>query len=271
MARTSWPDFQMNYDTHSNMGVHDTLFIHGNLASNRWWEPSFKIWKAQANKSSTGRFICAEWRGCGKSSGPQSVEEFQPHLLAKDYVHLAKELGLQNVRIVAHSAGGLIGLLALQQAPEIFKAAVLLDPVFPGGVPFPEERLEAFRRLPDSREFCGQVMAATIHGVDQQSTFFQELLDDAFTAHPLVYSGVPSTLKNINYLHLLAEIKQPILILHGEHDWVLPVEASQRLADLLPNARFELIHEHGHSLNVEDPKLFVSLVDRFLFSHTSAN
>lgn len=56
-----------------------------------------------------------------------------------------------------------------------------------------------------------------------------------------------------------------VLIIHGRHDRLIPVQNSQRLASLLPHAQLEVI-ECGHNPHEECPELFVNLVHSFLES-----
>ncbi len=62
----------------------------------------------------------------------------------------------------------------------------------------------------------------------------------------------------------MSKVSHPVLILHGEHDPILPIDASKRLAKLLPNGKFLEIKGHGHSLNIENPSTFVDLMRDFL-------
>ena len=54
-----------------------------------------------------------------------------------------------------------------------------------------------------------------------------------------------------------------MLIVHGKHDRLIPVQNSQRLASLLPNAHLEIL-ECGHNPHEECPELFVNMVHSFL-------
>lgn len=51
----------------------------------------------------------------------------------------------------------------------------------------------------------------------------------------------------------LGEIRQPALVLCGEHDRMVPLRQSQALAAGLPNAHLEMIPAAGHMLMLEQP------------------
>ena len=86
----------MNVDIFEGLMPVDTLFIHGNLASNVWWRPTIEVLEKRLEKRQQnddfgnaeplfrGRLICAEWRGCGLSTPPNDCSELQPAALARD-------------------------------------------------------------------------------------------------------------------------------------------------------------------------------------------
>ena len=55
----------------------------------------------------------------------------------------------------------------------------------------------------------------------------------------------------------------PSMIVHGEKDVVLPLKDSQELCEFLPNSQFKILEGQGHSCNIENPKLLMSLLNDF--------
>lgn len=257
--------FAMNAEIHTGLVPMDTVFMHGNLASNRWWLPALEIWKQQAESNREGRLIFAEWRGSGKSAAPQSEAELDMTQLAQDYIDLLEEMGVKKACIVGHSTGGLIALFAMLKAPHLFDRAVLLDPVAAIGVQFGPEMYDAFTQMSKDRSFCELIMGSTIYQNDASSPFFKELCDDSFNIAQPNWHGIPNALKKVNILSDLEHIKQPVLVLHGEHDALLPMAESVTMAKHLGNGQFHEIKGQGHCTNVENPALFVKLVNDFLF------
>ena len=76
-------NININYQIFTGLAPTNTFFIHGNLASNRWWMPTVEILKSQ-NNNLPGNVICAEFRGCGDSSVPQSESEVTMKNFARD-------------------------------------------------------------------------------------------------------------------------------------------------------------------------------------------
>ncbi|MBK9295082.1 MAG: alpha/beta hydrolase [Oligoflexia bacterium] len=237
------------------------LFIHGNLSSNTWWQPTLEYWNK--NKG-PGSLVFAEWRGCGGSDGPLSLEDLKVENLALDYINLLEHLKINKTHLVGHSTGGIIALKALSLRPELFEKVVLLDPVAPWGFQAPPELMAAFKQMQSDKNFCAMVMGSTIYGNDANSELFKKIVDDAFNVHPLIWQGIPEVLSKIDFKSELSKIKHPVLILHGEFDQILSKKDSEELNRLLPNSTYKELKAQGHSCNVENPKLFVQLTQKFL-------
>ena len=120
---------RMHYEIHEGLVDRDVIAFHGNLASNIWWKPVLDELRKTSGGTKKGRFIAAEWRGCGKSTGLSSEEELNLPALADDYNALLRSLGASQAAVVAHSTGGLIALYSMRRAPDLYSRALLLDPV----------------------------------------------------------------------------------------------------------------------------------------------
>jgi len=64
----------------------------------------------------------------------------------------------------------------------------------------------------------------------------------------------------------LAAITQPVLVLHGADDVLIPPSEAEATARALPRARLVLIANAGHLLNLEQPVAFNAEVRTFLAS-----
>lgn len=256
----SRPGLSLHYQVVDGVLPHDALFLHGNLGSNLWWEPAIAEWK-KIRSGETGRMILAEWRGCGES------REFEGGLdlptLSQDCNALLEHLGAKSVDLIGHSTGGLIGLHALAAEPARYRRALLLSPVAPEGIQFGPEMIEAFAQMSRDRDFCAAVILGTIHEGKLSEEFRQRIVDAAFGVSPKIWAGVPALLEHPPALPL-GQFNQPILVAHGAHDGVLPIQKSEALAKALPQGKFVRLEERGHCANVEDPAAFVALADKFL-------
>lgn len=256
---------RMHYEVLDGLVERDTIALHGNLASNAWWQPAVEVLSRTKSAEKKGRLILAEWRGCGKSTGLSEESDLNLREMGEDYNGLLRSLGIKDACAVGHSTGCLIALYAMRQAPELYSRALLLDPVGATGVQFGPEMYAAFTQMSQDRGFCATVMGGTIHNAKVDEALMNRIVDDAFGVHPLVWHGVAKMLHVADFRSELAHIPQPVLVLHGEHDALLPKENSKALADALPNGKFLELAGRGHSSNVEDPELFVGHMKKFLY------
>jgi 3-oxoadipate enol-lactonase len=253
----------LHYTIENNAFREDVFFIHGNLASTRWWQPAFEQLGREQDATMQGRLVAADWVGCGKSSAPRNSDDLVMRSLAMDHIALIRAIGLTNVHLVGHSTGGLIALYAMMLAPELFTKALLLDPVSAEGVKLSPEVIEAFKKMSTDRAFCEIVMSSTVHGRDPKDPIMQGIVSDAFGVNPMIWTEIPKHLTDVDIRREIKRITQPTLVLHGELDQVLPEAGSREIAKLIPGARFELLKGRGHSTNVEDPALFVEKMKGF--------
>ena len=64
--------------------------------------------------------------------------------------------------------------------------------------------------------------------------------------------------------HLLGDVKTPALVVWGREDRVVPLECGERYAELLPQARLEVLNGCGHVVEMEQPEALLRLVSSFL-------
>jgi pimeloyl-ACP methyl ester carboxylesterase len=246
----------MFVDRYEGAAEHPVLAIHGNAASNAWWEPVVR-----ALPPGDAPWISAEWRGCGRTP-LEREDDLTLEKLAADYVELAHAHELRDVTLVGHSTGCLIALAAMALAPELFRGAVLLDPVGADGLPFPADLRERFLAIGRDPVLCESVILATIRA-GLAPELRARVVADAVGASPLLWSAVPRLLHEARLSPILPGIRQPVLVLHGEHDTLLPIASARALAGALPRGMFLELAGRGNSTNLEDPALFARLLTRF--------
>lgn len=246
-------------ERYPNLARTDTLFIHGNLASSRWWQPTLEQWR----KRPTGKasILFADWRGCGKNPEWTDGTAFSLTDLAQDYLELLERERITRVNIVGHSLGGLIALQMMILKPQLFNQAFLLDPVGMQGVVFDDSMYEAFRQMAASPSLTRTVVLGTVLNMDRLSKELQDhIAEDAYKAVRGIGTSVLEILKSVDLREKAQHVNVPTLIAHGREDAIIQLKDSEAMADLLPNAQLEVLPQVGHCWNVENPQEFTSRV-----------
>lgn len=257
--------YEIGYESFDSSLGKNVLFVHGNMASSRWWHPSIELLKSGSDTPE--KVVCADWRGYGESKGLKNESEVQFDRFADDYLELIESLEMESVHVIGHSTGGLIAMLAILKKPELFSSLTLLDSVGASGLELqlPKEQVLAhFEKMSEDKDYCRMVLAGTIHEVDLTSSRFLQLVDEAFAADKAVFKGVIETLaEKVDITEQMSQLRLPTLILHGEKDPVLPLTMSETLHKQIEGSQLRVLANHGHSCNVEDPNLFVSELKAF--------
>ena len=252
------------FERHLGMAKQNTLFLHGNLASHRWWHPMLKQWKSPGPAD----LIFSDWRGCGQNEAWPIDKQFTLQDLAEDQLGLLNQLGLRSdVALVGHSLGGLIGLQMMALDPSRFSRAVLLDSVGARGVIFDDSMYDAFKQMAASPDLTRMVILSTVmRGEELPEDFKEAIAKDAYKAVQGIGASVLQILKTVDLSQQVTAIKNPVLILHGAQDQVIPPTDAKELHQLLAHSELEILPNQGHCWNIEDPRAFAKRTRQWLDS-----
>jgi len=70
--------------------------------------------------------------------------------------------------------------------------------------------------------------------------------------------------KRHDLCHRLNEIDQPVLIIHGRQDRMVPVARAEEMQHALPNARLQVLDPGGHQVHSEQFPTVLRLVQDFV-------
>lgn len=243
----------------------DLAFIHGNLASRRWWYPLCEYLPKPNASAHKGRIFLLEFLGCGQSDAPRGPSDVSMYEFAQEFLNLLDAEDFQG-GIVGHSTGGLIaGIMLGEQAHRRLRTGFLLDPVGAKGVKFDKALEDAFQAMKQDRNLTAQVIGGTIRGLDTQHPYFQEVIvEDAFLAVKQVGDLVLKALGSFDATEVLKKIEVPVWVAHGEYDELLPKSDSQAMAALIPQGRYLEIPGGGHCFNYENPKELARWLNQWL-------
>ncbi len=79
-----------------------------------------------------------------------------------------------------------------------------------------------------------------------------------------VWVGNPEALGRINYTTLCAAFSGPVLVIWGRRDTIITEAMARETTSAFPDARLSIVEHVGHSVIVEDPPLFISLLREFI-------
>ena len=253
MATFTTPHYKIAYSVTENAWSHDLVFLNGNLATSRWWMPTIEELKPLVGGPKKGRFIFLELPGCGESS--PLTTDLDVKEIASQYLDLLQSLQVNEASLMGHSTGGLISCLMMAQNPNIFKKALLLDPVGALGIQFDDSVLEKYEEMKVDRALTAFIIGFTIHNCDMKSQFFNEIIvEDTLKSVNNVGSRMIKALRGKNYESEISKIQTPVTVLFGEKDILLPKADAQKLAEVIPNSKFIEVEGAGHCLNIENPK-----------------
>jgi pimeloyl-ACP methyl ester carboxylesterase len=218
---------------------------------------------------------------------PGSRPESVPHwrVMADDLIRGLDDLGLQGIVGVGHSMGGDLTLWAAISRPDLFRAAVLVDPVilppmWLRGVqllrclglgrklPLAEGALrrrrlwpnrqvcyERYRRLPVFAHWPDASLRAYVEaGTRERSDGQVELAyPPEWEAH--IFATVPTDIwRAVPRLRPDGDRPSPpTLVMRGERSDTFRAASQARMERLLPQARYLVIPDAGHLLPMERP------------------
>lgn len=93
---------------------------------------------------------------------------------------------------------------------------------------------------------------------------FRSYFEHMGQVDPYLFFRMGKSLQAHSAREMLPRITAPSLVIAGEFDTFTPPSASREAAELLPNSEFHMIRRASHAGPVEQPDLFVLLIENFL-------
>ena len=233
-------------------GTGPPLVLVGGRTSNidgAWWryipalKPRFKV-------------IAFDNRGTGGSDKPETP--YSTQLMAEDALTVLRDAGETSAHWFGLSMGGMI-LQQLALAHPDAVRSLILGATHCGGerpataaAPAIEGPLRRYANLYDAR-----FIAEHADWVLEDATHFGKM-----PLHAIVRQD--QAVKQHNLCDRLSEIRQPVLILHGRQDRMVPVARAEELERGLPNARLQILDPGGHQVHSEQFPTVMRLVQDFV-------
>jgi 3-oxoadipate enol-lactonase len=225
----------------------------------------FRIWDDVVSRLPAGVGVLRyDMRGHGLtalSDGPVSIED-----LADDFLALLDALSLTTVHMVGLSVGGMVAQSVAARAPSRVSGLVLCDTAHKIGSPEVwDPRIEAVK-VGGLSSIAQAVLTRWFDpGFKERCP---ELYDGAWemlTRTPdQGYIDICAAIRDADLTDSTARIAAQTLCLCGSADLATPPELVNAMADLMPNARYEVIDQAGHLPCLEHPEIVAQKITDFL-------
>ncbi|CAG8687756.1 12849_t:CDS:2, partial [Dentiscutata heterogama] len=200
-------------------------------------------------------------RGIGESTVVSLSDPITIELMAQDTIELIKHLGIKKFNLFGGSMGGNIALCVALNIPSDLKLEKLVIGCGFARIPTGEKLQEADKNfsLPEMsypktiQEQKDMLLKGEKNFADyllehpDKFDKIAELLANTTDSRPIeIYKRQWEAIKKADFTSRLHMIKVPTLLIHGEADEVVPIQAAELLDREIPNTQFYRIPKVGH-------------------------
>ena len=232
--------------------------------------------------------VLLEVRGTGASAVPDDPASYRCDRMTEDVDALRAHLGLDQIDLLGHSAGGDLALLYAARYPERIARLILLTPALRTvGLGVTDDELLANMERRSAEPWFTDAKAAVqaaIAGDESAETtlrylpFFYGRWDEAARAHAAGEAGQRSPAVAAGYYAegafdpeetraQLAKVTAPVLVLAGEVDLGPSPERAAEAAALFPAGEVVVQPAASHFPWLDDPAWFTAALAAFLAPH----
>ncbi|MEO3432855.1 3-oxoadipate enol-lactonase [Inquilinus sp. CAU 1745] len=202
-------------------------------------------------------------RGHGLSDAPSAPYSLDDH--AADMEGLVDHLGIDGFALAGISVGGMIAQRVAVRRPGWVKALALCDTAARIGTAESwNERIEAVRT-----RGLAAIADAVLDRWFTQAFRRDRQAELAGWRNMLIrtpaegYAGTCAALRDADLTAEVPTIRLRTLVVAGAEDRATPPDEVRALADLLPDARFEIIPDAGHIPSIEQPEKLAALMESY--------
>jgi 3-oxoadipate enol-lactonase len=238
-----------------HMGSGELLvFMHGIGGNKRNWHPNMEAFAKHWH------VVAWDARGYGESDdyeGPLDFTDF-----SRDLARLLDHFKADKAHIVGLSMGGRIAQDFAALYPQRLITLTLCD-TFQGFSHFTEDQKREFirsRKEPlenggEPKDIAGPV-ARSLCGPNVTKEAYEALVDSMSRLHKLSYiKTIESTVRAATHGDP-KNIRVPTHVIVGREDKLTTPAMCEKLAQMIPGAKFTVIEDAGHLVNIEKPEEF---------------
>jgi 3-oxoadipate enol-lactonase len=229
-------------------GVPALVFVHG-------WQADRTVWSELIDALGPETHALAiDARGSGESHeapGPYRLERFAADL--RELIE-ARELG--PVVLVGHSMGATVALRFAVDAPELVRGLVLIAPVPASGGGYSPKGEAYLRSTAGDPAAARGWLARTFARPPDDATLERLCAAAARTPRDVALESFESW-AHADFAEATRTIDAPALVIAPEYD---AGATREKVADLLPNARYVVVPDCAHYAILERPKAIAALI-----------
>lgn len=259
------------YDSGDN-GKPVLFFVHGLAINGRVWKNAFGLLQEKF------RCIAIDLPGHGHSWNERG--DFSMSFYAQVVRNCIETMKLRDVTLIGHSMGGQISVIVALQLPSVVTKLALVCAA--GIETFTEE--EKQKNAQGASFFYGvkyeaQKVISFFNarlGTEQMNELVQEFITQQAERFSLFSEAMVASVNgmlNEPVYSFLPQISQPVLVLYGENDQLIPnkwLHPSMTIRDIvataeqqIPRCEAKLVGNCGHYLPVEQPEVLAESLIRF--------
>jgi pimeloyl-ACP methyl ester carboxylesterase len=266
----------IHYMSNNTNATDDTptfVLLHGSNFNSYTWTEVFDFFSQQGQVIAydqipyglSEKLVAGDWSDRNPYSSAAAVDQL---------FLLLDELNIGNVVLVGNSYGATLAVQAAQAHPERVDALILVDAAV-----YVEEEMPAWLfDLPQMRRL-GPLFARQLGQSEafiRQTYLNPEQISDERMALTMIQTQVQDWdmayweylrvwgLDTPDYITRIPEIQQPVLVVSGDSDAIVPVSDSQTLHSELPNSELVILPSCGHVPQEECPDIFEKAVGEWL-------
>lgn len=266
------------------------ILIHGNMTSSKHWDVVME------RLQDSYKLFAIDLRGFGFSSYNEPIESLRD--FSEDLFQFVKQVGIRSFSLVGWSTGGGVSMQFASNYPQFVEQLILIESVGIKGYPIlkkdelgqpiagqflsskeeiakdPIQVLPVLQALKKrDKEFYRMMWNHLIYTQNQPNNEkYDEYIEDMFTQRNLVdvdYALVTFNISNetngvTNGTGEIYQITAPTLVLQGDRDYVVPQAMGEEIANTIPQAKFVLLRNCGHSPLVDCLEELIQHIKAFI-------
>jgi 3-oxoadipate enol-lactonase len=214
--------------------------------------------------------IVYDHRGVGQSSRVE--QPFAIADLAADAAALMTTLELDSAHVLGISMGGMIAQELALAHPELIRTLTLGCTYCGGpGNTLPPQPEVARAVMSGDRELAlratWEINVSPSFAADAEAYAVFRAIGDKYSVAVPVMMEQLSAITRHDTSTRLAQLHMPTLVIHGTVDRIIPVEHGRMVAELIPDARLEILPEIGHLYFWELPQRSAELMREHALTH----